>query len=172
MLRKMNETEFDTIFSIMEMSFPIDEYRPYDEQRALLYDAKYCIYVLADSDSADLKGFIAIWQLEDFTFIEHFAVNPIYRNQGLGTLILQEIRQLTGCQFCLEVEPPQTDFAKRRIAFYKRNGFYLNDYPYMQPSISKGRQPIPLLIMSSEDGMEEARFAYIKKVIYREVYKI
>ncbi len=171
MLRKMNEIEFDTVFSIMEASFPIDEYRPYDEQRALLYDAKYCIYVLADSDSADLKGFIAIWQLEDFAFIEHFAVNPIYRNQGLGTLILQEIRRLTGCQICLEVELPQTDLAKRRIAFYKRNGFYLNDYPYMQPPISKGRQPIPLLIMTSGDAISETRFEEMKKTVYREVYK-
>lgn len=171
MLRKMNETEFDTIFSIMETSFPVDEYRPYDEQKALLQDTRYCIYVLPDSDNGTPKGFIAVWQFDDFSFIEHFAVNPVYRNQGLGAFILQEISRLSGRQLCLEVELPQTDFAKRRIAFYKRNGFFLNEYPYMQPPISKGRQPIPLLIMTSGDIISEARFEEMKKTVYREVYK-
>lgn len=172
MLRKMNETEFDTIFSIMEESFPIDEYRPYDEQKALLYDSKYHIYVLPDSNKEALRAFIAVWQLDDFAFIEHFAVNPVYRNQGLGSLILQEISGLLQCQICLEVELPQTDFARRRIGFYKRNGFYLNDYSYTQPPISAGRKPIPLFIMTSGEGISEERFEFMKQIIYREVYNV
>ena len=41
----------------------------------------------------------------------------------------------------------------------------------MQPPISKGRQPIPLLIMTSGDIISEARFEEMKKTVYREVYK-
>lgn len=172
MIRKMNEDEFDTIFSIMEESFPIDEYRPYDEQNALLNDTRYNMYVLPDSNNENLKAFIAVWRFENFAFIEHFAVNPIYRNQGLGSLILQEISDLVKCQICLEVELPQTDFARRRIGFYERNGFYLNDYPYIQPPISEGRKPIPLLIMTSGERISEAGFESVKQTVYNEVYKV
>ena len=85
--------------------------------------SKYTVYVIPDDESDCIKAFITVWKFEDFAFIEHFAVNPFYRNQGLGSLILHEILNLLQCQICLEVELPKTDFAKRRIGFYERNGF-------------------------------------------------
>lgn len=172
MIRKMKRHEFEYIFSVMEESFPIDEYRPYEEQKALLNDTRYEVYVLPDSASDDLKAFITVWQFEDFAFVEHFAVNPIYRNQGLGSLILKELSGMLGCRICLEVELPQTDFAVRRIEFYRRNGFCLNDYPYVQPPISKGRQSVPLRIMSRPNAVSDMEFEHIKQTIYREVYKV
>ena len=44
MIRKMHTDEFDRIFSIMENSFPSDEYRTYEEQKKLLLNKKYDIY--------------------------------------------------------------------------------------------------------------------------------
>lgn len=171
MLRMMQEHEFDMVFSLMEKSFPEDEYRPYEEQKALLLDKRYSIYVLPDSNGEEVKAFIAVWRIADFAFLEHFAVNPNYRNQGLGALILKDIKELFACQICLEVELPQTDFAIRRIGFYERNGFFLNHYAYMQPPISGGRHEIPLWVMTSGQAIAEERFEYLKKTIYREVYK-
>lgn len=171
MIRTMYEHEFDTIFSIMETSFPEDEYRPYEEQKALLSDSRYSVYVLPDSDSGEVKAFITVWKFDDFAFAEHFAVNPDYRNQGLGARILKEFKEIFDCQICLEVELPQTDFAIRRIGFYERNGFFFNDYAYMQPPISRGRNAIPLRIMTSGEAIAKERFDYLKKTIYREVYK-
>ena len=171
MIRELKEHEFDDVFSIMESSFPKDEYRPYEEQKALLQKENYVIYVMEDSDRQSIKAFIAVWLLEDFAFVEHFAVNPDYRNQGLGALILQEVKALLKRQICLEVELPETDLAARRIAFYERNGFMFHAYSYMQPAISKGRQPIPLRIMTSEKQISPERFQQIKTILYRDVYR-
>ena len=52
-------------------------------------------------------------------------------------------------RICLEVELPETEMAARRIGFYERNGFYYNDYFYMQPPIAEGRNAIPLRLMTT-----------------------
>lgn len=61
--------------------------------------------------------------------------------------------------------------AKRRIGFYKRNKFFLNDYPYMQPSISAGKVAIPLLIMTTGGTVDEVTFEQMKDTLYAKVYK-
>ncbi len=172
MIRMMQESEFDMVFSLMEMSFPEDEHRPYDEQKALLLNNRYFIYVLPDSDGREIKAFIAIWKFEDFVFVEHFAVNPKYRNQGLGALVLREIREMSASRICLEVELPETEIAKRRIGFYMRNGFRYHDYEYMQPPISKGRQAIPLRIMTTGENISRANFDMLRDILYKEVYNL
>lgn len=172
MLQKMNESEFDSFFSILETSFPTDEYRPYAEQKTLLGDEKYSIYVLPDKESGELKAFITVWRFEDFSFIEHFAVHPKYRNHGLGARVLQEIKELFGCRLCLEAELPDTDFAKRRIGFYERNGFFTNPYAYVQPPYSKGKSSVPLIVMTTGGTVTNEDFEKIKETIYREVYRV
>lgn len=172
MLRKLQTDEFDAFFSLLEVSFPPDEYRNYAEQKALLTDARYSIYVLPDTANVRIQAVITVWQFADFAFIEHFAVNPVYRNQGLGARILREIGRLLPCPLCLEAELPKTDLAERRIGFYKRNGFFVNDYPYIQPSYSEGKNPVPLLIMTTSGSVSAERFCAIRKTLYSEVYKI
>ena len=61
---------------------------------------------------------------------------------------------------------------KRRIGFYERNGFFLNEYPYVQPPISQGRKPVPLMIMTSGAAISEKEFEEIRNTLYKEVYKI
>lgn len=169
-LRIAKTEEFDKIFSILENSFPPDEYRTYEDQKVLLNNPNYTVYVIPDDKSDCIKAFITVWKFEDFAFIEHFAVNPVYRNQGLGSLILRETMNLLQCQICLEVELPETDLAKRRIGFYERNGFFVNHYPYIQPSYAKDKQPIPLLIMTSGNCISNDQFDNVQKTIFREVY--
>lgn len=172
MLERMQPEAFEQVFSIMERSFPADEYRTYEEQKELLFEPRYHIYVCMrqDPDHACVEAFLSVWQLEDFTYIEHLASDPAIRGQGLGSAILQEAFRMFPNQICLEVELPDTDLAKRRIAFYQRNGFCLNSYPYIQPPISKGKQPLPLMIMTSGACITEERFRKIRTELYREVY--
>jgi len=171
LIEKLLECDFDKMFDIMEASFPFDEYRTHDEQKALLDNPFYQVFVLKDSYNNSVKAFVAVWEFEDFTFIEHFAVDPQYRNTGIGAKILIKLFDLFGTTICLEVEPPEDELTSRRIGFYQRNGFFLNHYPYMQPSISKGKNTIPLLIMTSGKPASEEEFESYKKVIYKEVYK-
>ena len=173
MLTKLSEEEFEQVYRIMEASFPPDEHRPYEEQQKLLDNPNYQIYVAKEDDNfLEIQGFMAVWQFESLSFIEHFAVDSKYRNTGLGSRMLQEIMEHQTGLICLEVELPDNDMAKRRIQFYKKNGLYYNDYPYMQPAISKGRNPIPLRIMTSGGVVSQSEYQEIKDILYREVYRV
>lgn len=165
MIEKMKRDDFDRIFSIMEQSFPEDERRPYREQKALLDNFSYAIYITPSQD-----GFIATWEFEEFVFVEHFAVNPEHRNTGLGSKMLSEFLSMQEKIVCLEVELPNVELAKRRISFYERNGFFLNEYDYFQPPISKGKQIVPLMIMTSKGKVGQDTFEKIRNILYKEVY--
>ena len=170
MLTVLKTSEFDAVYALMEKSFPEDERRPFAEQRALLSNPVYKIYGLREEQS--VIAFAAVYQFDTFMFVEHLAVAPSHRNGGLGALILRELGKISKDRICLEVEPPETEMAKRRIGFYQRNGFALCPYPYVQPAISKGRTPVPLQIMSTKGILDEAEFETIKKVLYERVYGV
>ncbi len=170
-MERLNRADFEKVFCIMEKSFPLEEYRTYGEQKALLLENAYQIYILHDEDGESVIAFIAVWEWEKLLFIEHFAVDPSRRNQGVGKEMLCEIVSASDKTVCLEVEPPDTEIAARRIGFYKRCGFFLNEYAYMQPSISNGRSPIPLQIMTYGRAISKDEFAEIKDTLYTRVYK-
>lgn len=171
MLRPIKKGEFAGVYGIMEKSFPDDERRNKKEQRALLDEEGYTIYILPDEDDS-IKGFIAVWQFEDFGYIEHFAVDEKYRCMGLGSVMLSEAVKKLGKMVCLEVEPPCGGMTARRVGFYERNGFVLNDYPYIQPAFSPEKKAIPLKIMTYGRAVDEAEFEKIKNTLYKRVYKV
>lgn len=170
MLYLISVNEFKKMYSIMEKSFSEDEYRPYDEQKALLKNNFYNLYVAKEAPDC-ISAFIALWNFKDFVFIEHFAVDIAFRNQGYGSRILNEVKEKTNKIICLEVELPNTEITKRRVGFYERNGFYLNSYPYMQPPISAGKNQVPLMIMTSDRNIDIKEFNGIKECLYKNVYK-
>lgn len=171
MLEKMRKKDFAQVFSLMEASFPLDEYRPFQEQEALLNNPLYVIYVVPEKRSGRILAFLALWKFPDFSYIEHFAVRPDCRSRGLGAKILKELSEKLNARICLEAEPADHDLAKRRIDFYVRNGYYVNDYPYMQPPISKGRQPVLLKILTFGERISPGEFQKIKAVLYEYVYQ-
>ena len=78
---------------------------------------------------------------------------------------------MTDKDICLEVELPETEKAKRRIAFYERNGFFLNNYEYEQPAYSADKKAVPLLIMTYNKPVSYERFKEIRKELYLHVYE-
>lgn len=168
MLEIFNRDDFDSIFEIMEDSFPLEEYRTYEEQLALLNNPNYRILGIREGKAP--VAFAAIWAFQSFTFIEHLATSPNFRDRGLGKKVLCAIIEKSNTPVCLEVEPPSDDLTRRRIGFYERNGMHLNLYPYVQPSISKGRAPIELFIMTSGAQIDGETYKKIRSTLYREVY--
>ena len=172
MPEKMRDDEFDAVFAIMEQSFPKDEYRPYEEQRALLADPRYTLYVHR-AKGGEVDAFLAVWQFEAFAFLEHFAVLPEFRGAGIGSEMLQEFienRKANGGLIFLEAEPITDDITARRIAFYKRNGFFVNDYDYCQPAFSPSLPAVPLKIVTYGREITKEEFNKVKRCVYVEVY--
>ena len=167
-LKKMEDAEFLQVWEIMQDSFPPDERRPFDKQKALLTNPVYNIYVLCAEEV--VLGFIALWKLENLAFLEHFAVAKEHRCKGLGSKLLNAVVSELDTPACLEVEPPCDDITKRRVEFYKRNGFFLNEYPYIQPPLSEDQQAVPLMIMSSDSTLTKYEFDKTRDILYKEVY--
>ncbi len=171
MLRQIGTNEFPKVYKIMDDSFPFDEHRPYDEQKALMNRPNYRIFVRPDGDSDEICAFIAAWEFDEFVFIEHFAVDKDFRSGGIGSLVLAEFVKMMSSRVLLEVELPEDDKSRRRIEFYRRNGFYLNDYPYIQPPVSKDRKALPLMIMTTGGGISEAEFECFRDKLFKFVYE-
>ncbi|NLC41607.1 MAG: GNAT family N-acetyltransferase [Erysipelothrix sp.] len=171
MLEKLKIEDFKQVYDLIELSFPQDEYRSYENQRALLNDESYSISVLYSSHK-EVMAFIASWEFEHFIYIEHFALNPRHRGSGIGTQLLEEFVNNAKSVVCLEVEMPENEMAHRRIKFYERNGFYLNDFPYHQPSLDFGKDNIPLRIMSFGALLSLIQFEHVQSTLYRVVYQV
>ena len=168
LIRPIKEEEFDEVYALMEQSFPTEEYRGRDRQLQLTRQKCYRLWCYRQGER--IVGFAAVWSLEDFWFVEHLAVAPSLRGQGIGGQLLDALLEMSPGKLCLEVELPNTPIARRRIDFYRRHGFYLNSYAYRQPSISAGKPSLPLLIMSYPCAMTREEFLKTKDVLYCLVY--
>ena len=171
MLTLIGKDRFDEFFSILEESFPPEEYRTKDEQRALFDLSEYRALAACD-DTGSIVGIFGVWDLEDIRFVEHFAVAPARRCGGFGTHMFHELKKTSPAPLVLEVEPPNDPIAVRRVGFYERCGMVLNRYFYMQPSITAGRPSIPLYLMTQDAAVDEAEFFRLRDLLYRRVYRL
>lgn len=173
MLERIAAEDFQSLYRLLETSFPPTERRTKEGQKALFdTEPAYKVFGLKNKATNSVDAFLAVWELENILFLEHFAVDPTLRGKGLGSRLLCELAGITDKPLCLEVEPPENDLAKRRIEFYRRNGFFLNEYPYIQPSLAKGQPPIPLLIMTYGKAVDQSTFEKIRDELYKNVYRI
>ena len=157
---------FDEVFALMEESFPPEERREKDAARAILKKRAYRLYRI--TDGGEFIGLLGVWRLSDFIFIEHFATRPEKRGRGYGTLVLKALFKMYSSAV-LEVEPPECEISKRRIAFYERCGFHLSREEYYQPPYKEDASPVRLMLMRYPTPIENHE--KVAAALYREVYK-
>ena len=168
-LKEMEKHEFDDIFAVMEQNFIPDELRDYAEARRVLSEPSYHVFHVVKE--GEKVGFITVWCLDGVTFAEHFVIYERFRNGGLGALALAALQQKFD-RIVLEVEHPDTPMKARRLAFYKRNGFHVNNYPYAQPPYLEGANEIPMYLMTNQRAINIDEFKRFKATLYKEVYNI
>jgi len=159
---------FERFYSLLEKSLPRVEFRSKENQRNLTKIRVYKLLVCKQNEN--IIGAIAFWHLEDFVFIEHFVVDENCRNLGIGTRMLEFIKNQLASTVILEVELPYNEMNKRRIAFYERNGFYYNDFEYFQIPLNKGDEPLALRIMSCPKNISKEQFENVKQSLKNAVY--
>ena len=113
---------------------------------------------------------ISYWNMGDFFYIEHFAIDPQLRNGGYGKRVLEAIKEQLHGPIVLEVEEPTDEMSTRRINFYKRLGFILHEKPYMQPPYRKGESGLPMFLMAYGTMDLDNDFEKVKNTLYKEVY--
>ena len=162
---KATLSDFDIIFSEIEKNFIPDERRDYADALRLFKKGKYeIIQFLTDGKKV---GFITVWHVSDFVFAEHFVIFEKYRNKGLGAEALDKLKN-TFSKIILEAETPESDIAKRRLAFYERCGFTKNEQEYFQPAYRDNGSEVPLVIMSYPERLDN--FDVDAKLIRQTVY--
>lgn len=170
-LRKLNDSRFDEVYSIMKTSFNKNERRNYAGQKEVLAHKDYRLYG-ATNDNNELMAFMATWEPGNFIYLEHFAVDQNCRSGGIGGSMLSDFLKERQLPMILEVELPDTDIAKRRIEFYKRIGLSLNLYGYKQLRLNKdGGEPPYLYFMTYPEAIDEKKFLEYKKYLTEVVYK-
>ncbi|MCM1312453.1 MAG: GNAT family N-acetyltransferase [Bacteroides sp.] len=152
-------------------SFPPEEYRKLSDLR-MFTDEKRLFHnnVVLDGDNA--IGIITYWHFGTFCYVEHFAIHPAYRNNGYGSSVLDCLCRTLNMPVVLEVEMPENEMSRRRIEFYRRNGFELWNEEYFQPPYKSGDSFLPMRIMAYGSLSAETDFQHICHSIHKEVYGV
>ena len=129
MLELLNVDRFDEMYGIMEYSFPESERRSREGQRKLFADPRYKVAAQSD-ERGRLEAFLAYWQLEKVTFLEHFAVAADLRGAGLrGASGIPPVRgRLIRPLLCLDRPEIEAYLAGRGVSFVTDSTNLSTDY--------------------------------------------
>lgn len=163
----VNEKTFNTVFEKMTTAFPYEERRDFSDQKDCLNNKFFKFMEIYDGDTA--VGFTALWIFDGFVFIEHIAVDGDKRGGGYGSKTIELIKKTFGKPIILEAEAPVTEQQIKRIRFYERLDFKVNDFDYTQPSYHGG-EGVPLLILSSPNKLSDEEFQEFLRETRREAY--
>ncbi len=137
---------YNVFLSIYEKSFPIHEQRTAIQQEKAFASPAYHLDVYTEGDQ--LLAFIAYWEMEEYIYIEHLAVNPDCRGQNIGTALLASFTADRNKTVLLEIDPLTDEVARRRLRFYEHVGFHMNELPHFHPPYREGNPPHALIILS------------------------
>ena len=172
-LKRINTSHeyYPFVEELMQTAFPIQERRNADLQREYT-DNKPHFHTLVILYKNLPIGLLTIWDLESFHYIEHFAIHEKFRNKGYGQKVIELITNEIKEMIVLEAEEPSDDITYRRIKFYQRQGFTLQNVPYQQPPYRSEDKWFPMKLMSIHERDFLSQYETIKSKIYKEAYNL
>lgn len=162
-----NSPHLPFIKKLYHDAFPQKERREWKQLLSMIGIAgEMKVQVVTDQDKA--IGLIIFWVFDDWCFIEHLAVDPDHRGMKYGEQIMSSF---TGkMKILLEVEPPVSDDAIRRIRFYERLGLCVLPMEYMQPSYRETGVFYGMELMSNHPENDRKEFDALLLKIRQKVY--
>lgn len=146
-IRVFDDKKVKNVYNSYCQTFPEAERRD-KKQFEKLFDKKE-VQILSISASSEFVGYLIAWNLDNFTFLEHFEVFETFRNRKFGAEILKNLKT-TNSKIVLETEPKDlNEFANRRIQFYQRNGFEIISDSYTQPSYGAGKPALDMFLLAT-----------------------
>lgn len=166
----VNDQELPELIRLYEEAFPVEERRPVEKLKGLIRE-KTEMFFNAISEGEKLAGLFIYWDMGDFYFLEHLAVFEEFRNQKIGQKVLDFVNEHLKGERLLEVEHPCDEITERRVNYYRRNGYEVVEKEYMQLPYSRGKQGIPLWVMSNKTSvlpeLLNEHIEQIKEIVYR-----
>jgi ribosomal protein S18 acetylase RimI-like enzyme len=142
--------EIKEITNLYEASFPEIERRDKEEFERFLSGDKKAFNVTSVRVDGAFAGFLSHWEWGETAYLEHFAILPTKRGNGIGTQLFNHLLAVSPAKrIILEVEPVIDDLTLARVRFYEKRGFTLHTkYDYVQPAYRPGGQPLKLNLMT------------------------
>ena len=167
----MPREKFSQLYEIMEYSFPPNERGSENLHYSELSRPEFrCLCYEPDNIPLAFLNYYEFPETETI-FVEHFAVSEELRGRGTGSAIMEHLKRTTSpFLIVLEVEPPDGPTERRRIDFYKRLGFHMNDGEYFQPEFYGKSPAIPLKLMTTRE-LGEREFSELARFIHKRVYR-
>ncbi|MDR2935749.1 MAG: GNAT family N-acetyltransferase [Rikenellaceae bacterium] len=153
-IKKTDHPLFAQAWRLYKKSFPPQERRQLRTQRKVMDNPRYHFDLITDEGL--FVGFVLWWGFDDIRYIEHLATSPRLRGKGCGRRILERFVSGSDAPILLEVEHPTDEIGWRRIGFYRRAGFILNEYPYSHPPYKTGGEYVPLMLMTWPDALTKS----------------
>ena len=170
-VKDFSDPVLDLIERTYTESFPEVERRDFSLVRNLVRDeSRFIVYALSKEDR--YVGFITGWLFDGYTYAEHFAIDPAARNGGIGAEAMKQFLVFCGTPVVLEVEMPTDEMSKRRIGFYERLGFKLDNQVYHQPPYREGGEWLEMRLMTYGDVDLEYSFEQVKNCLHKNVYGV
>lgn len=145
------------IYASYISTFPVDEQRDKEQFLQLFSNPK--VGFMSVVHESEAVGYLILWKLSSFAFVEHFEVFESFRSKKLGSHIMGHLLE-NYPRIILEIEPEDlNEDAKRRYSFYQRNSFGLIDSTYVQPSYGAGKQSLNLWLLANytPENVEELK---------------
>lgn len=158
-----DKDSYEWCMRLIGASFPPEERRDDDLQKAVLLHPDYRLCIIADNGEA--VGAVGYFDAPEFLYFENFCVLARKRNCGYGSAALRLLTRNISKPFILEIEPPADDISRRRKAFYERNGMVENPFRHIQPHYRATDPDLPLVLMSYKTQISQTQYDVFRKYL-------
>lgn len=163
--------DFDAFYQVILNNFPTKEIKEYEYMKDTFSAGAYQVLTLKEDDK--IKGILSYYDGGEFVFVDYFAIDGNQKGQGLGSKMLKHFLQIANKSVFLEVEHPEDEQSRRRIAFYQRNGLILNDqHDYFVPPVRSLKHRLYFHLMSYPQPISSEQFEQYYPKMLKLVYGI
>lgn len=163
-----NNECFNKAMEIYKVSFPIFEQRTMEDQIKALADEDYHFNVIYDGDK--MVGILLYWEMNAYKYIEHFAIDSSLRGKNYGSRVLKEFCK-NNKNVILEIDPPIDEISIKRLNFYLKLGFKLQDFNHIHPSYRKECKSHSLKIMTFNENIFKDDYDNFNNLLKKNVMK-
>jgi ribosomal protein S18 acetylase RimI-like enzyme len=157
----------DVVLPLYSEAFPPEERRTTSDLLRMLQQKE--MFFSAILLEEQVVGLIVYWRFEGFNYLEHLAVLPSRRKQGIGEMVLKEL-QKEEAPILLEVEIPHDEDSTQRVTFYHRLGFRALPVYYHQPPYRKGEKVVPMMLFSDKSDWDQELLQASTELFQNRVY--
>lgn len=170
-LELTNKSDVEFVEKLYIESFPPNERRSITKMFQLIEENdRFNLYIILNDNNHRI-GFLSVWNLSNFVFLEHFAISSDFRNGGCGKIVLDLLIQKISSPIIGEIELPEiSEMANRRKLFYERCGFKVWNIAYSQPPYESDYEPIPMRLISYGDIDLQKSFEEVRGELFSNVY--